>query len=187
MQYNRVNISVHIIDLYNYNQEINLNTFGFIHNKNSMRYLSQFTYGEYYSESHLSYILDLPEVNKFTTNIIDFTNRNGQSIIKNKTYNNDSLSFPFSVNKCKKCVNSISIFFCIKPINTITKNESLLLNNDEINSIRIKNHRENGFNLMSLDSNFYLFTILTSDIKMFNELRIFQKETVLLNINVSLA
>jgi len=148
MQYNRVNISLYVIDLYNYSETINLNTLGFVHSINTMKYICQFTNGEYISEKYLCNLLDIPIINKFTKNILDFTSHCPYSKNKNKLENNT-----FSANKCAECTNSISIFFCNKPIHTIKINESLKFKNDELKVFKNKSISDLGFNFLSLDSN----------------------------------
>jgi hypothetical protein len=59
MQYNRVDISINIIDIYSTNSEINYFELGLINNKDLMRYICRFTCGSYFNENKLCQILNI--------------------------------------------------------------------------------------------------------------------------------
>lgn len=160
MQYNRVDINIHIVDLYSSNNDLNLFSLGFIKNETIMKHICKFTGGCYFNEQKLNQILKLPQnKNNLCKNILNYgKEKKIEKISDNYNSSNNHL-------KCFNCQNSIDVFFCKKPFSEKVNTSFLWINNEILEQLK-KSLSELGFNFTAIDS----FSIT-------NGMKVYQKET----------
>jgi hypothetical protein len=169
MQYNRIDINVHIIDLYSSNSELNQFYFGYINNETIMEHICKFTGGSYLNEQKLSQILKIKINRSESKNILNFNNPKPSENNFNENYLSSISQSPQSnkhYSKCSKCNTSADLFFCKKPYQEKSPNFSFLrVNNDILDQVK-KSINELGFNFSAIDG-----------FKITQGIKVYQKET----------
>jgi hypothetical protein len=156
MQLNRVDINISIIDLYSSNNDVNLFSLGFVNNETVMRYICNFTSGNYFSEKDLCNTLKLERFENKNRNILNFNTKPEPISTTNKS----------NFIRCKCCCKNIDIFFCKKPYLERMSDNILWVNSDILDQVK-KSIHELGFNFTAIDN-----------LKITNGMKIFLKETV---------